>query len=58
MTESAPMQPKPLPGGLLPDADQARAGLAPGGEIAAGRRPGQNRNQDGTTVAGQVLRVA
>ncbi len=48
--------PEPLPGGILPDADQGRAGL-PGGELTAGRYPGQNGGQGGNTVAGQVLRV-
>src|SRR5579859_5349671 len=49
--------PKPLPRGLVPDADQGGTRL-PGGEFAAGRDPGQNRRQGGTTVAGQVLCVA
>src|SRR5690348_3897583 len=49
-------RPQPLPGGILPDLDQGRAGL-PGGKLTAGRYPGQNGCQGGNTVAGQVLRV-
>src|SRR5690349_11805956 len=49
-------RPQPLPGGILPDVDQGRAGL-PGGKLTAGWYPGQNGCQGGNTVAGQVLRV-